>query len=59
MELHTDRARRGRAKNVLGKMYQSGDGVTRNFQEAATVTGKSKVPRGSAANVSVPSDTIR
>ena len=34
MELHRDRERRGRALNVLGRMYRSGEGVERNFREA-------------------------
>ena len=34
MEPHRDRERRGRALNVLGRMYRSGDGVSRNFREA-------------------------
>ena len=34
MEAHLDRERRGRAQNVLGKMYQSGDGIPHNFPEA-------------------------
>ena len=34
MEAHLDRERRGRAQYVLGKMYQSGDGVPRNIREA-------------------------
>ena len=35
MEPHRDRERRGRALNVLGRMYQSGDGVPRNLSESS------------------------
>ena len=34
MEQHRGRETRGRAQNVLGKMYQSGDGVPRNYMQA-------------------------
>ena len=34
MEAHLGRERRGRAQYVLGRMYQSGDSVPRNYLEA-------------------------
>ena len=35
MEAHRDKERRGRAQNILGRMYQSGEGVPRNRSKAA------------------------
>jgi len=34
MEPHRGRERRARAQNILGRMYQSGDGVSRNYRQA-------------------------
>ena len=34
MESHAGRERRGRAQNVLGCMYQSGEAIPRNYMKA-------------------------